>query len=146
MASLELQGFDSLEDAYQSIADIPFAVTADALDAMAEVAMAKIKAQGETMGVRDPESSVHILDKITHRKPKQTESGGYALITFTGSRTRGRGTVTRNAEIAFVNEYGKRGQRARPFIGLAMTQNEDEILAPAEKIVGDWIETTFTQN
>ena len=144
MATLELEGFESLEDAFRRISEIPFDVTAEALDDMAAVAMKKIKAQGETMGVRDPESDVHILDKIRAGEPKQTESGGYESITFSGSRTRG-GTRTRNAEIAFVNEYGKRGQQARPFIGTAMTQNEDAILEPAEKVIGSWIETNFKQ-
>lgn len=142
MASLELQGFESLEDAFRRISEIPFSVTSDALDGMAEVAAGKIRDQGERMGVRDPESDEHILDRIKTGKPKQTDSGGYETITFSGSRTRGK-SRTRNAEIAFVNEYGKRGQAARPFVGLAMTQNEDAILQPAEKTIGDWIEKSF---
>lgn len=142
MATLELDGFDSLEEAFRRISEIPFAVTEEALDGMAEVAAGKIRAQGETMGVRDPDSDVHILDRIRTGKAKQTESGGYESITFSGSRTRG-GSRTRNAEIAFINEYGKRGQQARPFIGTAMTQNEDAILAPADKVIGGWIEQNF---
>ena len=144
MASLELQGFDGLDDAFRRISEIPFSVTQEALDGMAAIAAAEIRAQGERMGVRDPESDVHILDRIKTGKAKQTESGGYESISFSGSRTR-NGNRTRNAEIAFVNEYGKRGQRARPFIGTAMTQNEDAILKPAEQIIGDWIEKTFNQ-
>ena len=144
MATLELEGFEDLEDAFRRISEIPFRVTGEALDGMAEVAEAKIKTSGESMGVRDPESDVHILDKIKRNKAKQTQSGGYETITFSGSRTRS-GKETRNAAIAFINEYGKRGQRARPFIGTAMKQNEDAILAPAEKIIGDWIETTFSR-
>ena len=142
MASLELQGFESLDEAFRRISEIPFSVTSEALNGMAEVAAGKIRDQGERMGVRDPESDVHILDRIKTGKPKQTESGGYETISFSGSRTRGK-SRTRNAEIAFVNEYGKRGQAARPFIGLAMTQNEDAILEPAEKTIGDWIEKSF---
>lgn len=142
MATLDIKGFDGLEDAIRRISEVPFEVTADALDAMAEVAAEKIRAQGETMGVRDPESDEHILDRIKRNKAKKTDYGGYETITFQGSRTR-HGTRTRNAEIAFVNEYGKRSQAARPFIGLAMTQNEDAIMAPAEKTLGDWIENTF---
>lgn len=144
MATLELEGFDSLEDAFRRISEIPFAVTEEALDGMAAVAAEKIRAQGESMGVRDPDSDVHILDRIRTNKAKQTESGGYESITFSGSRTRG-GTRTRNAEIAFVNEYGKRGQQARPFIGTAMTQNEDKILEPAQDVIGGWIEKTFKE-
>ena len=144
MATLELEGFEDLDDAFRRISEIPFSVTSDALDGMAAVAAEKIRSQGESMGVRDPESSVHILDKIKTNKAKQTQSGGYETITFSGSRTRGN-VQTRNAAIAFINEYGKRGQAARPFIGTAMKQNEDAILAPAEKVVGDWIENTFSR-
>lgn len=144
MATLELLGFESLDDAFRRIADIPDDVTTDALNAMAAVAVKKVKASGEAMGVRDPESDVHILDKIQPTKARLSDRGGYVDITFSGSRTRGR-TRTRNAEIAFVNEYGKRGQPARPFIGTAMTQNEGQISAPGEKIVGDWIEKEFAK-
>lgn len=144
MAALELEGFDSLEDAFRRISEIPFEVTEEALDGMAAVAVEKIRAQGESMGVRDPESNVHILDRIKTNEAKKTESGGYETITFAGTRTRGR-TRTRNAEIAFVNEYGKRGQQARPFIGLAMTQNEEAIQEPADKVIGGWIEKTFKE-
>lgn len=144
MASLELTGFEDLEDAFRRISEIPFEVTAEALDAMAEVAADKIRSTGESMGVRDPESDVHILDKIKPRKAKKTEYGGYEMISFTGTRTRGK-TRTRNAEIAFVNEYGKRGQPARPFIGTAMSRGADQIQDQAEKVIGDWIETKFKQ-
>lgn len=142
MPSLELLGFEDLSDAFARISNIPKNVTEDALKAMAAVAAAKIRSTGEAMGVRDPKSDVHILDKIKTAKPKVTASGGYANITFSGTRTRGK-TKTRNAEIAFVNEYGKRGQPARPFIGTAMTKNADTISAPGEEIVGDWIEKEF---
>ena len=137
MAKLDIQGFDDLNDAFGRVSSIPFEITAKALSAMGEVAAGKIRQSGESMGVRDPESQVHILDKIKANKPKETKDGGYAEITFSGTRTRGR-TRTRNAEIAFVNEYGKRGQPARPFIATAAEQYADQIAEPGEKIVADW--------
>ena len=63
-------------------------------------------------------------------------------ITFDGTRKRGN-TITRNAEIAFVNEYGKRGQDARPFMKTALSQNEALISEPGVTIIGDWIEENF---
>ena len=139
MGKLQLEGFEDLNDALKRISDIPQRVTDDALKAMASVAAVRIRATGEAMGVKDPESSVHILDRIKQGKPKKTASGGYADVTFSGTRTRS-GRKTRNAEIAFVNEYGKRGQPARPFIGTAMARGEQQITAAGEEIVGDWIE------
>ena len=144
MATLELTGFDDLEDAFRRISEIPFDVTAEALDAMAAVAADAIRSTGESMGVRDPDSDVHILDRIKPRKPKKTTEGGYEMISFTGTRRRGN-TTTRNAEIAFVNEYGKKGQPARPFIGTAMNRSADRIQDQAEKVIGDWIENEFNQ-
>lgn len=142
MARLELEGFDELDAALKRIGNVPDSVKTQALDAMAAVAKEKIRATGEAMGVRDPDSNVHILDKLTTTKAKLTESGGHEDVTFSGSRRRGN-TTTRNSEIAFVNEYGKQGQPARPFIGQAMTRNEKEIAAPGIEILGDWIEKEF---
>ncbi len=148
MADVVLTGFDELQDAFKAISAVPFSVTRRALDGMAEVAEEKIRATGESMGVRDPDPDVqeHILDKISHSKPKQTEDGGKAFITFLGSRLRGN-TVTRNAAIAYINEYGapRRGISARPFISTGMTKNDKEISAPAEEIIGGWIEKTFSK-
>lgn len=144
MASLEIEGFDELNAALRRIGNIPEKVKATALDKMAEVALEKIRSTGTAMGVRDPDSNVHILDKLKTSKAKVTDTGGYEDITFSGSRRRGK-TTTRNAEIAFVNEYGKTGQPARPFIGQAMTRNEAEIADPGIEVLGDWIEQEFTK-
>ena len=144
MASFSVSGIDELNAAFGRIADIPWSVTEDALNAMAEVTAEKMKAQGESMGVRDPESDVHILDKIKPVKAKQTKSGGKQDITFSGTRTRGKNKKkTRNAEIAFVIEFGRRNMRARPFIGTAMARHENEITEPGAKVIGDWIENEF---
>lgn len=144
MATLEIYGMDDLDAAFNRIGNIPETVTTRALNEMADIAAAAIRRSGEAMGVRDPESEVHILDKIVKRKPKLTHDGGYQDISFSGTRTRGK-TKTRNAEIAFINEYGKRGQPARPFIGQAMTVNEEKIAAAGGDVLGDWIETEFTK-
>ena len=79
MASLELEGFEDLEDAFKRISEIPFPVTAEALDGMAEVAMKNIKAQGESMGVRDPDSDVHIWTKS--RPTRQNRRSPAAIKT-----------------------------------------------------------------
>ena len=142
MAGMTFTGTSELTDAFNRIHNIPWDVTEHALDSMAKVAAAEIKSTGEYMGVRDEESDVHILDTITTKKATKTDDGGREKITFDGTRKRGN-TITRNAEIAFVNEYGKRGQDARPFMKTALTQNEALISDPGVKIIGDWIEENF---
>lgn len=142
MARLEIQGMEDLQAAFDRISEIPASVTTKALTDMAAIAAAEIKLSGESMGVRDPESSVHILDTIKAGKPKIAPEGGYADITFSGTRTRGRKRV-RNAEIAFVNEYGKRNQSARPFVGKAMNGNDEKIAAAGGEVLGDWLDQSF---
>ena len=142
MADLTLLGFDDLNQAFNRIGDIPWEVTDKALQAMASVEKDKVREQGEALGVRDPESSVHILDHIKVNKSKKTDSGGRADVTFSGTRTRGN-TTTRNAEIAFINEFGDRKQQARPFVKNAAENFADEVVEPGEKIIGDWIENEW---
>ena len=142
MATLEIQGMDELNAALGRIGTLPPEVKTRALNQMADAARAAIKRSGESLGVRDRESNVHILDKISKAKAKITPEGGHQDVTFSGSRTRGT-TKTRNAEIAFINEYGKRGQPARPFIGKAMNENEERIAAAGGEVLGAWIENEF---
>ena len=143
MAVVKVEGFADLDEMFRKLGDVPFDVTARALDAMAEEGERAVRSTGAAMGVRDEESDTHILDHVTHSRPRQTDDGGKTAVTFSGSRTRGN-TKTRNAEIAFVNEYGKKNQAARPFIRQAAEQYADQIAAPGEQVLGDWQEQTFS--
>jgi hypothetical protein len=144
MATVTLEGFTELDAMFKKLGDVPWDVTKAALDQMGEAGEDAVRRTGRSMGVRDPESGVHILDKVTHTKPKQTDDGGFCKVTFSGSRRRGN-TTTRNSEIAFINEYGKENQPARPFIRQAGAQYGDQISAPGAKIVGDWMVKTFDE-
>lgn len=139
-ATDEPNGLRQLEEMFRHLEQIPQQVTTSALDAMTEVAMQKIKMRGESMGVRDPESGTHILDTVAPSgKAKITDARGYKDITFKGSRQRGK-TSTRNAAIAFINEYGRRGQPARQFIRTAFDADQEAICAPGIDIINGWIE------
>lgn len=142
MARLNTFGLDELQDAMKHISKLSDAVKTEMLDSMAKVAKEKVKETGESMGVRDPNSSVHILDNITTTKPKLTASGGTEDITFSGTRPNGKKRL-RNAEIAFIQEYGRRNAPARPFIGTAMTRHDKQIADAGADVLGDWIEKEF---
>lgn len=149
MAEIVLQGFDELQDAFKAISSIPDKVSRDAIRAMGAVAAKKVKSEGEAMGVRDPdpEATDHVLDHVALSKPKRGRDGNMkAFVTFKGVRQRGN-TKTWNAAIAYINEYGapKRGITARPFISTAMARYENEIAAPADEIIGGWIEKTYAK-
>lgn len=142
MAGIDISGFDELNDAFTRLSDISDSVMQKSLEAMADTALPLIKAKGEAMGVRDPESSVHILDTLKRMKFKKTDWGGRIDLNFSGTRMR-NGRRTRNAEIAFENEYGRRDMTARPFIGTALAENEDKIVQAGIDILGDWMENEF---
>lgn len=144
MAKMTVVGIDDLENAFINIADIPFEVTAEALSQMADVAAGEIKRSGESMGVRDPKSDVHILDNVEPGTPKKTHGGGTCAISFSGSRKRGKKN-TRNAEIAFINEFGKPGQPARPFVRKGMEQGTEKIVQAGQKVIAAWIEEEFNK-
>lgn len=147
MPSVILEGFDELQDAFQAIGSIPATVSRQAVRAMGAVAVEKVRQEGREMDVRDPDPDAtdHILDHVAFSKPKKGRDGNMkGFVTFRGSRIRGN-TKTWNAAIAYINEYGAphRGIFARPFISTAMERYADEIAAPADEVIGNWIESTY---
>ena len=142
IAKLDLTGYDELVNAFERVGEMPDSVLDEALTKMETIAADEIRSSGARYGVRDPESSVHVLDNVKINKPKRTETGAYADVTFSGTRKRGN-TTTRNAEIAFINEYGKRSQQARPFVGEAMEMNADKIAQAGAKVIGEWLEHEY---
>ena len=142
MARFSCSGFDELNAAYAELKDIPHSVTQDVLEAMGTVAMERIRETGEAMGVRDPGSSEHILDKLKLSKVTYTKDGGYLKVTYSGKRLRGK-TTTQNSEIAFINEFGKRGQPARPFMKTALDKSADEISQAGADKLSAWKNKIF---
>lgn len=142
MARFSCSGFGELNAAYAELKDIPHSVTQDVLEAMGAVAMERFRETGEAMGVCDPESSEHILDKLKLSEVTYTKDGGYLKVTYSGRRLRAK-TTTRNAEIAFINEFGKRGQPARPFMKTALDKSADEISQAGADKLSAWQDKIF---
>lgn len=139
MPAFSFYGTEDLAAAFKKMANIPNDVKAKAMTAAGNIVAEEQRRVGEEKGIRDPESNAHILDKIKVNKPKIEENGASVTITFSGSRKRGR-TSTRNAEIAFINEFGKRGQPARPFISVANKKAQERALDAAADVIHDYIE------
>lgn len=142
MVELNFEGLDELMTAFENVSKVPDDVLFKALTEMQDIAASEMKTSGERYKVRDPESDVHILDTIKKNKPKRVEDGGKASISFSGSRQRGNKRVS-NGYIAFVQEYGKRNQQARPFVSEAINRNSERIVRVGAKIVSDWLTQEF---
>lgn len=138
MANFTVSGIDEVEAAFRKTAEVPDDVKSNILQRMAQVASTAQARSAVAMGVYDPESTVHIAEKIKVNKPKITDNGGSVTITFSGTRKRGNKRV-RNAEIAFINEFGKRGQPARPFIKSANDKNAAKINEAGQEALDEWL-------
>ena len=146
MANFVISGTEELFSLMDRVSEFPDDVVEEALAAMAETAAEKIRESGRSMGVYDPKSNVHILDNIAVSKPKRTDDGGSATVYFKGTRRSSENawaSTRRNAEIAFINEYGTTDQNARPFIRSAIEKNGDEISDKGGDILIKWLEDSF---
>lgn len=110
MADFGVSGLDELILSLQEVAQLPEGIQDEMLNAQADVVL---QAQREAaISIKDTGKTAQSLRK---GKPKSRKGVRSISITFSGSRKRGKAS-TRNAEIAFVNEFGKRGVPARNFI------------------------------
>ena len=115
MAEFSCNGLDDLMLSLQEIAAIPEEVQDEMLRAGAEVVAKAQREKVRAYGIYDGSSPKHVADSIKPGKVKLKKGQRIIYVSPTGSRRRGK-TVTRNSEILFVNEYGRRGQKARPAV------------------------------
>lgn len=140
MARLMTVGLDELELSLQEIAEIPAEWQDRMLKAGAEVVRSAQRRKILEYGIYDPHSTVHVAESLTIGKPKNDDGVRTLDITPTKSRVRGH-KKTRNAEILFVNEYGKRGQRARPAIRDANAACAEEMVQAQLAVYNEFLES-----
>lgn len=135
MAEFDVSGLDDLMLSLQDVADLPETVQDAMLDAQADVVLQA--QQSAAQAIADTGQTARSLRKSKPRTRKGVRS---ISITFAGSRKRGE-TTTRNAEIAFVNEYGKKGVPARNFIRKANEQSAAASTQVAKEIYDQYLQS-----
>lgn len=138
MASFKVEGLFDFDDLLNADA-IPGDTMNKMLHAAADVA---VKAQQRTAGemLNGKYATGDLAKSIRKGRITRIRDGKAIKIIFSGTRRRGKSTVS-NAEIAFVNEFGKRGQAPRPFIKTANEQCEEEAIAAAADVYDKWLES-----
>lgn len=128
MGRLTVNGMDTLIDSLADLAKIPDSVIEDILNAEADVIVAEQKKTAQAMGVYDTGVTAGSIKKTAVKK-----SGLDRSISVYPQGTNKRGD--RNAEVAFINEYGAPGRKiaARPFIRTANEQAEEKMVEAGEK-------------
>lgn len=137
MATIEFDGLDALRLDMEKIAEIPDSVLSEMLDAQADVVIPAQKDVLRAYGVIDTGTTI---DSITKGKQKKLSDGREISIYSAGTRTRGKST-TSNTEVLYVNEYGKRGQPARPAIRDANAKAEPKAEQAAFRVYDEWLKS-----
>lgn len=131
MATLTTEGFGLELEA------VPDSVLKAMLEAEAEIYVKAERESLERYGVKD---TGQLIASIKAGSPRRSKGVMTVEITPEGSRKRGK-TTTTNAEIAYINEYGKRGQPARPAIREGDAAAEAPAQAAAEAVYDEYIKS-----
>lgn len=143
MASIEFDGLDELMLDMEQIANMPDSVISGMLDSQADILVEAQKRKARAYGVIAPGSG-KMIESIKKGKKIRLKDGGQEIRVYPqGSRTRGRYKVedTPETEIAFVNEYGKRGQKARPFIQDSNAESEPKMEKAAFTVYDNYLKS-----
>ena len=132
MAKLTTSGLDGLSLSLEEISRIPESVIDEALDASADIIVSAQKAKGRAYSVYRTGVT---LSSIKKGKKKKTKDGKAIYISPVGTNAKG----VRNAEVAFVNEYGTKRQAPRPFIRDANESAANAAVDAQERVIDRWL-------
>lgn len=139
MATFDVSGLDDLIQSLEDVAEMPESVQDEILNAQADIAVPTQQAKARAYGVVDTGMTAGSIRKT---RPKRQKDGSKAIYVYPqGFRTRGKGKKTRNAEIAFVQEYGVRGRSPRPFIRDAIAACGEQVVQAAAEIHDKWLKS-----
>lgn len=136
MATFNCNGIDDLMLSMAEVAAVPEDIQDEMLNAQANIVERAQKSKGEAYGVHRAGSGV-TLGSIKRTKIKSGKNGRGLYVYPQGKNADGN----QNAEVAFINEFGKRGQSARPFIKDANEQCADEAVEVAAKVYDKYLES-----
>ncbi len=134
MGDLKVTGIDNLFDDLSSLCKLPDELIMNMLNAEADVVVAAQRKMAKSMGVLATGVTASSI-----RKGQVKRRRGKLTITVSPQGKNRRGN--RNGEVAFINEYGKRGQPARPFIRTANQQAEKEVAEAGEKVYNTYLDS-----
>lgn len=134
MASFTVEGLPELKEMFDNIANIPTGVMEDMLNAQADIVVRAQQGTARSM-LQGLYYQGMVASGVVKRRPQATGNGGHQYISFDGTQH-----GNRIAEIAFVNEFGKTGQAARPFIETANEKSAQETTEAAQSVYDNWID------
>ena len=119
MIEMSVDGLEGLMADMRRAKEIPPGVLKDMVQAQADVTEKAMVYNAGTM-LQGPYYEGAVAASVKAGKPRVSKSGASVTIKFEGTQH-----GNRLAEIAFINEYGKKSQPARPFIKKATREAQD---------------------
>lgn len=139
MANLSTSGLEEIIGGFDAIAEIPDEVALEMLVSEAEVVAPAQEAEARAM-LSGAYSTGETAQSITYDKKLKKTADGRAIYVYPKG-TRKHGNKRRAAEVAFVNEFGKQGQAARPFIQTANEKAADSATEAAARVYDDFLKS-----
>ena len=133
MASFSSSGIDRYALDLEELAALPGSVLDEMVLAEGEIIRKGQAHEAEAM-LQGPYYAGDVAKGARVGKPKKTRDGRAVYVTFNGTAH-----GVRVAEIAFVNEFGKKNQPARPFIATANEKNAEAAVEAAAKVYDEYL-------
>lgn len=139
MANLSTSGLEELVGGFDAIAELPDEVVLEMLVAEAEVIAPAQEAEARAM-LSGKYSTGETAQSISYDKKLKKTSDGRAIYVYPKG-TRRHGNKRRAAKVAFVDEFGKHGQPARPFIQTANEKAADPATDAAARVYDGFLKS-----
>lgn len=142
MARLSTNGIAELCADFTGLGDSAGELIEKMLNAEAAIVQEAQKKTAKSMGVYDESGrniGGHMADSITvGSRVYKSADGAVQYVYPKGSRRR-KNSKSSNAEIAFVNEFGKQGQPPRPFIRTANEASAGNAVEAAAEVYDNFL-------
>lgn len=142
MARLSTNGIAELCADLTGLGDSAGKLLEEMLNAEAVIVQEAQRKTAKSMGVYDESGrniGGHMADSITMSgRVYKSADGAVQYVYPKGSRRR-KNVTSSNAEIAFVNEFGKQGQPPRPFIRTANEASADMAVEAAAQVYDNFL-------
>lgn len=133
MAIFTTSGIDRYALSLEELENVPGSVIEEMVLAEGAV-IRKGQAEEAAAMLQGPYYAGDVAKGARVGKPKKTEDGRAVYVTFDG-----KSHGVRVAEIAFINEFGKKNQPPRPFISTANEKHADEAVEAAAKVYDEYL-------
>lgn len=141
MANLSFEGLDQLVLDLKELSSLPYSVLEEMINAESDVVVRAQRLKARVM-LSGSYSKGLVSQAIAKKKARKIGSGIRQMITVDGTvRDEHHKSGTRVAEIAFINEFGKTGQPARPFMKTANDESSDEAVNAAFKVYDSYLKS-----